>query len=175
MRMHLIAASVLAVCACSSENGVREEIASTEVTASSSSQRTVPGSNINIQTIPHASQRYNTGGDYWIDANGVRQIRISDFGDPNLEFLILIHELVEIKLNEKAGVTDAMVDQFDFEYERNRLPGDESEPGDDPRAPYYRQHQFATRVERDMAEQLGVDWDTYGKRYEEMLATYPER
>lgn len=171
MKMYFLAASLLALVACnSSENG-----AGTNVAAPSSPRSVTSGPNYNVQVIPHASQRYNTGGDYWIDANGVRQIRISDFEDPDLEYLILIHELIEIKLNEKAGVTDEMVDQFDFEYERNRPPGDESEPGDDPRAPYYRQHQFATRVERAMAEQLGVDWDAYGVSYEEMMATYPER
>jgi hypothetical protein len=36
-----------------------------------------------------------------------------------------------------------------------------SEPGDDPRAPYYREHQFASGMERLMAAELGIDWQQY--------------
>jgi len=46
-------------------------------------------------------------------------------------------------------------------YERNRREGDLGEPGDDPRAPYYREHQFASGMERLMAAELGVDWQQY--------------
>jgi hypothetical protein len=36
-----------------------------------------------------------------------------------------------------------------------------AEPGDDPAAPYHLQHQFATKIERQVARQLGVDWKAY--------------
>jgi hypothetical protein len=37
----------------------------------------------------------------------------------------------------------------------------ENEPGDDPEAPYHAQHQFATKIERQLATALGVDWKAY--------------
>jgi DNA polymerase elongation subunit (family B) len=52
---------------------------------------------------------------------------------------------------------------FDKAYEARRKRDDDSEPGDDPKAPYYRQHQIATAVERLLAVELGVDWGAYDR------------
>jgi hypothetical protein len=116
-----------------------------------------------IQTIKHDEQRYNTVGDYQTK-DGVTILKISDLGDWRMEFLVALHELIELTLCRKAGITDAMIDEFDFEFERNRKASDVSEPGDDPRAPYYKQHQFATKVEKMMSRMLGVSWSEYGNR-----------
>jgi hypothetical protein len=35
--------------------------------------------------------------------------------------------------------------------------------GEDSKAPYYRQHQIATTVERLLAVELGVDWGAYDR------------
>lgn len=35
------------------------------------------------------------------------------------------------------------------------------EPGDDPAAPYFEGHQFATKIEKLTARELGVDWKVY--------------
>jgi hypothetical protein len=40
------------------------------------------------------------------------------------------------------------------------------EPGDHPGAPYHREHVFATRIERLLAEELGVDWNAYSAAIE---------
>jgi hypothetical protein len=45
------------------------------------------------------------------------------------------------------GVSFKAIDRFDMNFK-----GD-GEPGDDPRAPYYRQHQFATQIERLLAKE----------------------
>lgn len=37
----------------------------------------------------------------------------------------------------------------------------EREPGDDPTAPYFEGHQFATKIEKQVARELGVDWKAY--------------
>jgi hypothetical protein len=37
----------------------------------------------------------------------------------------------------------------------------EREPGDDPGAPYHAQHLFATKIEKQLANALGVDWKAY--------------
>lgn len=78
-------------------------------------------------------------------------------------FLIALHEMIEAKLCLKHGVDQAAVDRFDekFEVERNlRLHSDDAEPGDDPRAPYRKEHRAAMLVEHLTAQFLGLD--SYG-------------
>jgi hypothetical protein len=114
-----------------------------------------------IESIPHAQHRYETCGDYWIDSDDTLQIRVSELPDARYMLLVAIHELIEQVLCEQAGVTNEAVDAFDIAYEALREDGDESEPGDSSEAPYYKQHQFATGIERILAAELGVDWMEY--------------
>src|SRR5580704_16322686 len=60
--------------------------------------------------------------------------------DQRYEFLIGMHEVIEAYLAIYAGVSPDAVDRFDKAYEAKRKPGDDSEPGDDPRAPYHGGH-----------------------------------
>jgi hypothetical protein len=179
MRLPFVIASLLALPACGNQG--TSEPNTNEVTNSNSAAASAPkaasdGKQIlNVEVIPHASQRYDTVGDYWVDDQGVTQFRISDLGNPLYHHLILMHELTEIELNKKAGVTIRMIDDFDFEFARNRPPDDASEPGDDPRAPYFKQHQTATKVERAQAKSLGVDWEAYEARIDQVMATYPTK
>lgn len=117
-----------------------------------------------IQTVPPESQRYATVGDYFFDENGVRQIRVSDLGNPDFEFLVALHELVEQHLCQKAGIPDEAIDRFDKEFEAHRHPDNDDEPGDDKEAPYYAEHQCATAIERVVAAMLEVDWKDYEAR-----------
>ena len=123
---------------------------------------------IQLKTIPHSSQRYETVGDYWVDQNGVRHIRISDMGNEDYEFLIGLHEQIEQHLCLKRGITEESISSFDIEYEKNRPDGDESEPGDHPDAPYRKEHFFATNIEHMIALELGVDWKLYSERVESL-------
>jgi hypothetical protein len=43
------------------------------------------------------------------------------------------------------------------------------EPGDSSEAPYHKEHVFATKIERMIADELGVDWDVYEKHLDEVL------
>jgi hypothetical protein len=106
-----------------------------------------------IETIPHSQQRYNTVGDWYLDAYGSLIIKVSEI-TKRYEWLIAIHELVEAILCECAGITAAQVDKWDKEH---------IEAGDDPEAPYHRQHIFADAIERLVALELGVRWDPYEK------------
>ena len=122
---------------------------------------------INIEVIPHKQERYNTIGDYWIDDKEVVQIRVSELGNRNqtdarrYEFLVILHELIEMGLCKFAGVDFRSIDNFDKDYESQRQPEDMAEPGDDPKAPYKKQHLIATGIEKIVAAELGVDWQTY--------------
>lgn len=125
--------------------------------------------NILIKTIPHNRQRYPTCGDWWFDKRGDLQIRVSDVGNRDYEALVALHELVEVMLCKKRGITTEQVDKFDKAFEAARKPGNNDEPGDDPKAPYRREHFFATNIEALMSAELGVNW----KKYESALDKLP--
>ncbi len=116
---------------------------------------------ITIETIPDTQQRYNTVGDYFHNENGDQIFRISDMGNWKYEFLIALHELIESGLCKDRGITEQMIDEFDFSFEKQRIKGDDREPGDETNAPYYKEHQFATKIERMIADELGVNWEEY--------------
>ncbi|OIP77116.1 MAG: hypothetical protein AUK16_02535 [Parcubacteria group bacterium CG2_30_44_11] len=120
--------------------------------------------NIHILTIVDTNQRYDTVGDYKVQKDESLLISVSKMSDSRFEFLIAIHELVESYLCDMRGITESSIDRFDFAYEDNRTEGDLlSQPGDDPQAPYYREHQFASKIERLMAKELNVDWSVYNE------------
>jgi hypothetical protein len=122
---------------------------------------------INIETIPHANQRYPTVGDYWDDPDGVVQVRVSDMKDWRYEALVAVHELVEMFLTKARGIDEAVISDFDISFEKSRVEGMVSgEPGDHEHAPYRREHFFATNLERLLAAELGVDWFHYDRDVE---------
>jgi hypothetical protein len=115
---------------------------------------------IKMMTLPHEAQRYPTVGDYFkVGATDV--ITVSQMYNHDYEFLVGLHELIEMYLTQKRGIAEEDISAFDIEYERNRKEGDVSEPGNDPKAPYFTEQQFATKIERMVADELGVNWDAY--------------
>lgn len=104
---------------------------------------------------------YPTCGDWRFWTNGEMECTVSKIGDSDAEFVVLLHEIVEGHLCRKDGITHDEVSQFDEMFEAERDAGkhsQEAEPGDDPRAPYRRQHQRATIVEMIVLEMLGGSW-----------------
>lgn len=112
-------------------------------------------------TLPHDAQRYDTAGDWYIRDDGTITVSVSRMSDRRHELLVAVHEIIEAALCHHRGISEDSVTAFDEAYEETRLAGDTSEPGDDPAAPYHREHAFATKVERMLAEELGVDWEVY--------------
>ena len=92
-----------------------------------------------IETVDH--QRYPTAGDWPLKHDGLH-IFVSRMSDQRYEFLVAMHEAIEAYLCKHDGVSQAAVDRFDQAYEHRRKPGDDSEPGDNPKAPYHKQHIF---------------------------------
>lgn len=124
-----------------------------------------PFNKIEIEFIPHDKQRYPTCGD-WRIVPGLADekillISVSKLSDWRFESLIAFHELAEVLMCEQAGVTQEMVDKFDKEFESHRHPDNEDEPGDDPNAPYRKQHCVASGMESILAAELGVVWKEY--------------
>lgn len=111
---------------------------------------------INIQIIPHHDQRYETCGDYVYNpfTQGL-DILISETGNQDYNFLISLHEMIEAYLCWKRKIDFDTITAFDIKFKGN------GEPGDDPKSPYRKEHQFATKLERLMAKELGVKWKEY--------------
>jgi hypothetical protein len=115
---------------------------------------------IDIATIPTESQRYKTLGDYYAKYSGgliFDVVAVSDMGNRYYEFLIALHEVVEMCLCQKRGIKEEDITAFDVAFDKD------GEPGDDPRAPYFKEHQFATTLEKMMCAELGIDWDVYNQ------------
>ncbi len=121
---------------------------------------------ITIRVIPHKEQRYPTVGDWRTPEEGFSgtEIVVSEMGDPDYEFLVAIHELIEWYLAKCHCVSAKDVTKFDEEFERKRKPGDNSEPGDQEDCPVFREHQIATVVERLLATELCVNWQRYEEK-----------
>ena len=114
--------------------------------------------NIQIKPIPHKQHRYSTCGDWFFEPDGTLTILVSEEMDPYSQQLVALHELAEVLMCKANGITQKDVDEFDMNYEANRADGDESEPGDSPRAPYNKQHSLATAIERTVCAQMGIAW-----------------
>lgn len=111
-----------------------------------------------VEFIPEEKQRYPTLGDWFYEGDTL-QVRASGPTEDEA-FLVALHEMVEVWLCRKAGVGQAGVDAFDLAFEAEREAGQhdpDDEPGDDPRAPYRKQHRFAMLIEHLTARELGLD------------------
>ena len=120
---------------------------------------------IHFKVIPSSEHRYPTAGDYWLDAEGVWQFRVSRMGNLFYEILVFIHELTEWAMCQVEGIREPDIKAFDEMFEAERAAGKwkDEEPGHDPRAPYGYQHKCAEKVERLAAEMFKVDWSTYDR------------
>lgn len=134
-----------------------------------------------IETIPHHTHRYPTVGDWYYTKEAVLtekggfteevlHIKVSSLSDWRREFLIAVHELIEVGLCKHAGITQEQVDEFDQAFERDREAGrledPNAEPGDQPNAPYVLQHGIASGIERLLAAELKVPWEDYANEIE---------
>lgn len=132
--------------------------------------------NIIIKTIPHSEQRYPTCGDWFFDDDGKLNIKVSQEMGEDSCFLVAIHELVEVWLAQKRGVTVKEVDDFDIDYEKKHREGgilsgkrlDESEPGYDPSCPVFKEHGIATAIETLLCAEMGIPWPEHEKRVESL-------
>ena len=120
---------------------------------------------ITAETIEHNKQRYPTLGDY-IGHEGLRFVQISEMGNSWYEYLIAMHELDEQAWCIKNGIPEDLITKFDIAFEKSDRKG---EPGDDPECPYFHGHQFATAMEKLRCENLGLDWNAYGRYLTEFV------
>lgn len=105
-----------------------------------------------------------TGADWWFDENGDLQVRVSKLSDWRFEAALMLHEIAESLICKHTGVTVAQVDEWDKHYDKTHEFDLNS--GDDPFAPYKKEHTFATAIERIFTGATDVDWLTYDKELE---------
>ena len=116
---------------------------------------------IMISSVPHGVCRNESVGDYGGRFPSDCWIKVSRTGDWRMDFCIAAHELVEFALCSHRGIKNKDILAFDRVFEASRCPGSHVEPGDDPKAPYKAEHAFATRIERLMVEELGINCEEY--------------
>lgn len=119
---------------------------------------------IMAETVPFADIPNAQCGDWRREADGILHIRVAQEVGDDSALLIALHEIVEVALCEKRGITCAEVDVWDANFEANRKPGDTSEAGYAKGCPYSKEHHSATLFERAMAVELGVDWETHEQK-----------
>lgn len=110
-----------------------------------------------IEAKKQAEMRYDTLGDWFVRGTGDLVIQAVGIDPLNHDeaFLIALHELIEAKLCQKRGITQAQVDAFDLEFKG------EGEPGDEWNCPYGWEHRQAMLIEHIMANFLGIN--RYGR------------
>ena len=111
---------------------------------------------ITLKTIDHKKQRVGEVGDYW-EKKGKTTMVISKM-KWEYQALVMIHELAEYFLCKKRGITMKSIDNFDRRFYEL---GGRGEAGNAYTAPYKKEHKFASKVERMLAKELGVDFKKY--------------
>jgi hypothetical protein len=111
--------------------------------------------------IPHKRQRYDTAGDY-IYRKNKWELYISAMKDSDYEFMVLIHELLEMYLAHKRHIPERKITAFDLANINH------PDPGRIKKAPYHREHMFAMKVERMLCKELERNWDKYDSSFEKL-------
>jgi hypothetical protein len=138
----------------------------------------------NAALVEH--MRYNTAGDWTVHEYAIINsppwegrtvagcevlIKTARTGNWRYDALLQVHELIEAILCINNNVQEEDVTKFDM----SRAPdGPEGDCGDDPLAPYSKEHCFATAVERMLCAAMGVEWDDYESRVSEVMEGYEE-
>lgn len=118
------------------------------------------------------NMRYKTGDDFLYvgptksSPSHVISIVVADTGNLNYNYLVSLHAEIEAFLCHVRGIKEKDVTGFDLEHL------DSDDPGHLKSAPYHKEHEFAMKIERLVAKELGVKWSKYCKTYDEMVAKY---
>jgi hypothetical protein len=118
-----------------------------------------------LETVPKQDIRNNDVGDWYTDEHGTRRIKVLETNSDKYSILLFLHEFIEQSLCEDRGIKESDVTAFDYEFNKS---GKEGEAGDDTGAPYRHEHFIAETIERLMANELGVDWEEYNKKVNEL-------
>jgi hypothetical protein len=99
---------------------------------------------ITIVFIPEDEMRYRTDGDWQFGSDGSLEIRVNSTLPEDEQWAVTLHKLAEALLCRQRGITQEVVDAWNLEWEQWERVG---EPGENRRAPYHREHMFASALE----------------------------
>jgi len=129
--------------------------------------------------IPLDEMPYRTIADWRFSKDAKTcYINVADLGDEDYHNALILHETSEIMaLLRRFSPHEAVkiVDTFDKRFEKNRKDDFETDPGDDPRAPYHIEHGFATGIERTYLASAGRNWKKYEDKISAMLRKYKKQ
>ena len=127
---------------------------------------------------PLSKMRYLTTGDYYKTKYGW-EIISADTGNPDYNFLILVHELIELYLTQRRGIPEPKIKKFDEWFENKKTKGRFKSilsPGHHPKAPYRWEHMFAVKIEELLAKELGANrkkqWAAEDKIFEKIQKVF---
>lgn len=124
-----------------------------------------------IKVIPESEQRKEVNGADWFwDAEGNLQVRISPMTDWRYEVALAFHEAFEACLCKNNGVSQKSVDEFDMDFDNAHPDEPDLNAGDEQAAPYHKEHNYATIVDRLFIGACGLKWKDYD---DELATTYP--
>jgi hypothetical protein len=113
---------------------------------------------INIRIIPKEEMRpaYQDGwGDYWIDDDGILQIRAVLMPNVMFSHYIILHEYMEAIRCYRDGISLESIEKWDIEHP------DHDDPGSMPDAPYHKHHMNSLMIEAVACLQDGYTWNEY--------------
>ena len=123
-----------------------------------------PLTDVHIKIIPQKEHRERFYvGDYWEEDEGATlQVRATDLGDWQKSMAIIQHELLEYLLCRNRGIEEPDILAFDRLFEKEqRVTHGTNEAGDDPRAPYRREHEVSNIVENIYLYEMGITQKEY--------------
>ena len=126
---------------------------------------------ISIKIVEPKNMRPEVDGvDWFWESNGDLQVQVAPMSDWRYEVLLGLHEAFEAVCCKHLGVSQAAVDKFDQQFDKDHPNEPDLNAGDDPLAPYDRAHTVATACERVLAFALDVQWGDYDT---ELAKNYP--
>lgn len=121
---------------------------------------------IRIRLIKHSNQRVKEEvGDWFYDAELDRiTVFVSRMSDFRSELAVALHEAYESVAYLSSGKDQTDVDFFDKKFYMENKTG---EAGDSIHAPYRNEHIAATFIEKDVCDQLELDWPLHEQNVNE--------
>jgi hypothetical protein len=117
--------------------------------------------------------RNSAVGDYEVAGYpGWWDLEVTETGDRKFNKLLMLHELIECFLIQEAGIAEPEIDKFDAEF---LVSNPDDEPGDSPTAPYYKEHQFAEKIEKLLCEEMGISWNDYCVAITKLIDKYESK
>ena len=103
------------------------------------------------------------------------KIIVARMENPDYEFLVALHELVEFYLIKKHGIDLKKIDEWENEFDKKKKEGKipkEAVAGEQEDCPFRKEHKIAVKIEKTMAKYLKVNWKKYEEELDKLLEKY---